>query len=67
MGMLSVLIRFGGSSAPWVAQWLEHFHYTLPFAVMGGLALLSSFLCTQLPETLGVPTIETLEDAKRLV
>uniref|UniRef100_A0A7M5U329 Major facilitator superfamily (MFS) profile domain-containing protein n=1 Tax=Clytia hemisphaerica TaxID=252671 RepID=A0A7M5U329_9CNID len=65
IGLLGVLIRFGGSSAPWVSQWLEHFHYTLPFAVMGSLALVASGLCVRLPETLNVPTIETIDDAKR--
>ena len=59
------MIRLGGTSSPWIAQWLKHLHYTSPFAVMGGLALLSSLICNILPETLGVGTLETLEDAKR--
>lgn len=65
MGITSLMTRIGACSAPWVAQWLEHVHHTLSFATLGGAAFLAAILCTQLPETRGKPTAETLEDAAR--
>lgn len=63
MGVITLMIRLGACSAPWVAQWLQHIHHTLPFAILGGAVFLAGILCTQLPETRGKPTAETLEDA----
>lgn len=34
----------------------------IPFAVMSGFAFTAGCLCCVLPETLGQPTLETLED-----
>lgn len=38
-------------------------HPVIPFAVMSGFAFIAGCLCGILPETLGRPTLETLEDA----
>ena len=37
-------------------------HPVIPFAVMSGFAFAAGCLCSVLPETLGRPTVETLED-----
>jgi len=37
----------------------------IPFAVMSGIAFVAGCLCGVLPETLGRPTLETLEDAPK--
>jgi len=63
MGLLSVVSRLGGASAPWVAQFLGHVHVALPFGVMGGLTLASAITLCGLKETMGVATSETLDDA----
>lgn len=34
----------------------------IPFAVMSGFAFVAGWLCGILPETLGRPTLETLDD-----
>ena len=44
-------------------------HPLLPYAIMGGNALLAGLLCMTLPETKGMPTAETMdseEDEKEL-
>lgn len=45
-------------------------HPLLPYAIMGGNALLAGLLCMTLPETKGMPTAETMdseEDAKESI
>ena len=54
----------GAAAAPWIAQWLSHFHISLPFAMMGGLAVISALLCLMLKETKGLETTEVLEIAE---
>ena len=41
-------------------------HPVIPFAVMSGFAFAAGCLCGVLPETLGRPTLETLEDAPEI-
>lgn len=65
MGITSLMTRLGACSSPWIAQWLEHVHHALPFAILGSAALVGAIACTQLPETRGKSTLETLEDTIR--
>lgn len=67
MALMSVVSRFGAASAPWVAQYLGYMNKYLPFAVMGGLTLLSAFFCLKLQETAGLPTAETLQDSSGMI
>ena len=60
MGILQVTSRIGAAAAPWVAQWLTHFHSSLPFLLMGGLALAAAVSCFVLAETKDVETAEEL-------
>ena len=61
MGVLQITSRLGAASAPWVAQWLRHFHTSLPFILMGALTATAAFLCFLLKETKGMQTAEVLE------
>ncbi|XP_002158070.2 organic cation transporter protein [Hydra vulgaris] len=66
MGLLSVTSRCGGASAPWISQFLAHFHKMLPFGIMGSLSLVSAFMCCILKETRGLASPETLEDSTEI-
>lgn len=61
MGSMAVFDQSGASVAPFLVL-LGKFHPVIPFAVMSGFAFISGCLCALLPETLGKPTLETLED-----
>ena len=61
MGFLHIASSLGAAGAPWVAKYLNVVHRYAPFAVMGGLSLISTFTLLYLPETKGVSTAETLE------
>ena len=61
MGFVGVVSRFGAVSAPFVVE-LKRIHPTLPFGLMGGLAIIAALLCLFLPETRGVPTAEVYEN-----
>ena len=58
MSLLSVVGKIGAAAAPWVARGLRNIHHTVPFYFMGGLSLVAAFLCIQLTETKGRPTVE---------
>ena len=62
MGLMLVSSRCGGATAPWIAQWLKHFHVAAPFSVMGGLTMIASLICFQLKETNKTATREVLEE-----
>ena len=64
MGLLQFISRIGAASAPWVAQFLRHVDERLPFALMGGLTIIASFLCFKLKETNGKETAEVLKNFK---
>ncbi len=51
MGYMQIKARIGAALAPWVSRWLHTFHASLPFLVMGGAALFTTFLAIWLPET----------------
>lgn len=61
MGLVSVVCRIGGASAPFIVQ-LIRVHPVLPFALMGGLTFLAALLCLILPETKGKPTAEVFKE-----
>lgn len=61
MGSMAVFDQTGASVAPFVVL-LGKVHPVIPFAVMSGFAFTAGCLCCVLPETLGQPTLETLED-----
>ena len=60
LAFVGVISRIGAISAPFVVE-LKRIHPTLPFGLMGGLALIAALLCLFLPETRGVPTVEVYE------
>ena len=61
LAFVGVISRIGAVSAPFVVE-LKRIHPTLPFGLMGGLAIIAALLCLFLPETRGVPTVEVYED-----
>ena len=61
MSLVQVASVLGAAGAPWVAKYLNVVHKYVPFAVMGGVTLISTFTLLYLPETKGVSTSETLE------
>ncbi|KAJ7391892.1 hypothetical protein OS493_016188 [Desmophyllum pertusum] len=61
MGSMAVFDQTGASIAPFVVL-LDKTHPVIPFAVMSGFAFVAGWLCGILPETLGRPTLETLDD-----
>ncbi len=61
MGLLQITSRLGAAGAPWVAKFLKVVHSYAPFAVMGGVTLISTFTLLYLPETKDVSTAETIE------
>eukprot|EP00794_Sanderia_malayensis_P019276 gene19276-21202_t len=63
MGLLQVVSRVGAATAPWIAQWLKHYHASVPFAVMGSLTLIATILSLFLKETKGLATAEVLQRA----
>eukprot|EP00794_Sanderia_malayensis_P005284 gene5284-5951_t len=48
----------GSFCAPWIAQWLRHFHAIAPYVAMGATAIIATALCFLLSETNGEPTKE---------
>ena len=61
MGFLHIASSLGAAGAPWVAKYLNVVHKYVPFAVMGGVTLISTFTLLYLPETKDASTAETLE------
>ena len=61
MGIMGVISHFGAVSAPFVVE-LKRIHPTLPFGLMGGLAVIAALLCLISPETRGMPTAEVYDN-----
>ena len=57
----------GGSTAPWIINYLKDVHDSAPYATMGGIALLSAISMLRLPETKGKSIDESGEDEQRAV
>ena len=62
IGYVQITSRVGAMLSPWTAKWLRRFHWRIPFAVMGILAVIASVFLQFLPETKGQKTLEVLED-----
>eukprot|EP00794_Sanderia_malayensis_P005283 gene5283-biopygen4317 len=60
LSLLNLSAALGSFCAPWIAQWLRHFHAVAPYVAMGAIAIISTSLCTFLHETNGEPTKEVL-------
>ena len=51
MAFCIICSRVGGMLSPWVSKWLRKYSFRIPFALMGGLAVISAILLQTLPET----------------
>lgn len=61
MAFLGVVSCIGALCAPFVVE-LKRIHPTLPFGLMGGLAVIAALMCLVLPETRGKPTAEVYDN-----
>ncbi len=61
MAFLNLVSHAGAIGAPFVVE-LKRIHPTLPFGMMGALAVIAGLLCLLLPETRGRPTLEVYEN-----
>ncbi|XP_057313741.1 solute carrier family 22 member 15-like [Hydractinia symbiolongicarpus] len=61
MGINIVTSRIGAATSPFI-KILDQFHVAAPFALMVVCAVTATLLALTLPETLGKPTRETLDD-----
>ncbi|KAJ7383539.1 hypothetical protein OS493_027202 [Desmophyllum pertusum] len=60
MGTSTGAARIGAFCSPYIV-YLATVHRLLPYAIMGGNALLCGLLCLTLPETANQPTLETID------
>lgn len=60
MGTSTASARIGAFCSPYIV-YLGNINNLLPYAVMGGNALLCAVLCLTLPETANQPTLETID------
>ncbi|XP_078704011.1 organic cation transporter protein-like [Branchiostoma floridae x Branchiostoma belcheri] len=63
MGVSSMCARLGGIVSPFIALLIDTWK-PLPYIVFGGLSVIGGVLCLMLPETLGTPLPQTLEEAE---
>lgn len=63
MGTSTASARIGAFCSPYIV-YLSNVHIMLPYAVMGGNALLCGLLCLTLPETANQPTLEIIDGKK---
>eukprot|EP00058_Branchiostoma_floridae_P006628 XP_002592116.1 hypothetical protein BRAFLDRAFT_59470 [Branchiostoma floridae] len=63
LGVSSMWARVGGIISPFVALLADSWR-PLPYIVFGGVSVLGGILCLMLPETLGAPLPQTLEEAE---
>eukprot|EP00210_Caulerpa_lentillifera_P007948 g7587.t1 len=67
IGYASSAARIGGILAAFIPVTGRFFGEGFPFVVFGGVGILAGACCFLLPETLGVPTTETLEDMDSMI
>eukprot|EP00794_Sanderia_malayensis_P001332 gene1332-biopygen1060 len=69
MCLLTVVGNLGSFCAPWIAQWLKHFHAIAPYVVMGATAIIATALCFLLSETNGEPTkeVSTIDERENVL
>lgn len=66
MGLGTMMARLGGIVAPLV-QMTADYYYHLPVIIFSLCPILSGVIAALLPETLGVPLPETIQEVERLV
>ena len=67
VGSCSFMSRIGGICAPFIALYLPDVTSpSIPYYLMGGAAVFGGFLTLLLPETLGSPLPETMEDVDQI-
>lgn len=66
MGLGTMIARLGGIVAPLI-QMTADYYLHLPLIIYGLCPILSGIAACFLPETLGVPLPETIQDVERLV
>ena len=64
MGLVGVVSRVGAVTSPFIVE-LKRIHPTLPFGLMGGLAIITALLCLILPETKDKATAEVVSDVDK--
>jgi len=69
VGICSTMARFGGIAAPWIASYLPS-QGSLPdwvaYTVFGILALVGGTLALFIPDTIGFPLPDTLDDLEKI-
>uniref|UniRef100_A0A8C5R815 Major facilitator superfamily (MFS) profile domain-containing protein n=1 Tax=Leptobrachium leishanense TaxID=445787 RepID=A0A8C5R815_9ANUR len=63
MGLGTMMARLGGIIAP-IAQMTSEYYHHLPLIIFGCLPIISGIAACFLPETLGVPLPETIEEVE---
>ena len=63
MSFVYIMNGIGSISSPWIAKALRIYSEHLPFAVMGGFAIIGGLVAIPLPETRGQDTQDTMEEA----
>ena len=51
LSLVYIMTNIGSSSSPWIAKALKIYSVYLPFAIMGGFAIVGGLIATTLPET----------------
>jgi len=69
VGVCSTMARFGGIAAPWIASYLPS-QGSLPdwvaYTVFGALGLIGGLLALLLPDSIGFPLPDTLDDLEEI-
>uniref|UniRef100_H2ZH84 Major facilitator superfamily (MFS) profile domain-containing protein n=1 Tax=Ciona savignyi TaxID=51511 RepID=H2ZH84_CIOSA len=63
-GACSFMARFGSILVPYILFLGKTVHSSLPYVIMSAISLLSAIAMVFLPETMGLPIPDTLEDAR---
>ncbi|CAB3996198.1 organic cation transporter -like, partial [Paramuricea clavata] len=64
IGTSSAVARLGSFSASYIV-WLIRFHAALPYSIMAVICIQAAVFAIFLPETKGVPTLETMDDMNK--
>ena len=65
MGLSSMVARISGILCPFILD-LSSVWFSLPYFIFGAFSITSGMLILLLPETLGKPMPETIEDAEKI-
>jgi len=61
LSFVYIMANVGSSSSPWIAKALNVYSVYLPFAIMGGFAIIGGFVARTLPETRGQDAQDTID------